>query len=195
MELREILAFYKRSYPKMIVASLIFTMLAVGVYFLPPKYIASGSFVVVRNVEPLAEAFSYEGYYAQLTSQDFSKNLISFFKNESVLQKVSSDAQIDRTELKRKIRVVKEAPSVSRLEVSHSSMDTARSIWISLRDEVLSIVEELNKGTDPRLKVFVIGNDPVLKQSYRNIYVFGATGAMVGFLLASFYFGLKEYLK
>ncbi|MFA6981522.1 MAG: hypothetical protein WC243_00635 [Patescibacteria group bacterium] len=195
MELREVIAFYKRNSWKIMAGALVFMLTAVGVYFLPPKYVASGSFVVVRNIEPLAADFSYEGYYAQLTSQDFSKNMISFFRNESVLDKVASNLQMDRTWLRKKIRVVKEAPSVSRLEVRHSSPDVAKTIWVALKDEVLGIVSMMNQRTDPGLEVFVIGDEPVVKSTYKNVYVFGVAGAMLGFLLSSLYLGLRDYLK
>lgn len=195
MELIQIIKFYKKYSWKILLVSCLFLLIGVGVYFLPHGYIATGSFVVLRNTNPIGDDFSYEGYYAQLTSQDFSKNLISFFRNESILLKISKDLGIDQNTLKRKIRVAKEAPSVSRLEVRHSSSDMAESIWLSLRDEILSLVDRINQETDTGMKVIVIGDSPVLKQPYSNILGYGIGGLMVGFMFSSLYFGFREYQR
>lgn len=195
MELKQVISFYQKNVQRILLGSLVFLLVGVGVYFLPTKYIALGSFLVVRNIEPLETDFSYEGYYAQLTAQDFSRSLAVFFKNENILQEVSEDFDVDYRNLKRRVKISREGPNVFRLEVKHSSPDKAIEIWGSLKTQVNALVKKINQEADASLKVFVIGDEPLVREAYKNIYLYGLVGFSFGLLFMSFYLGLKEYLK
>lgn len=170
-------------------------------YIIPKKYVATGSFYVVRKVQQDSpDFFEYEGFYAKQSAQAHAQVIIGLLESKEVLSETLKDLGLNVSEknlrdLGRVIRVKKSSPQVVALIVKKSSSQEAKKVWDMHSENLLTVVSSLNNQSDPYLNVYKVLSEPVVHESYRNVFLNFAIGFLLGFSFGAFYFAFAEYLK
>jgi len=72
----------------LITATFIGLVLGIIFYFLPSKYISSGSFYVSKKTDKSLDFFTYEGYYAQQSAITYADSVITLAKSVDIKKDV-----------------------------------------------------------------------------------------------------------
>lgn len=200
MEIKEITKKLAKYRSQIVIFILLGALLGVGTYFLPPKYISSGSFYIKRSISGEKNYFTYEGYYGQQTALSYTNSVIALAESSDIKRLVLDKLKIDVNEeslrkLSRMIKVKKTGPQVILITVKADDYSLSENIWNKLSESLLSTTYEINKDGDPNLMVVKISDRPVVKEGYRSMMLFGIGGSLISFTLFSLYICFKEYLK
>ncbi len=200
MEIKEITKKLTKYRTQLIISVVIGAILGVEIYFLPPKYISSGSFYIKRGISGEKNYFTYEGYYGQQTALSYTNSVVALAESLDIKKLVLDRLKIEVNEeslrkLSRMIRVKKTGPQVILITVKADDYTTSENIWTKLSESLLSTTYEINKDGDPNLMVEKVSDFPVVKEGYRSMLLFGIGGSLISFTLFSFYICFKEYLK
>lgn len=200
MEIKEITKKLAKYRSQILIFIILGAVLGVGTYFLPPKYIASGSFYIKRSISGEKNYFTYEGYYGQQTALAYTNSVVALAESLDIKRLVLDKLKIDVNEeslrkLSRMVRVKKTGPQVISITVKADAYSLSENIWTKLSESLLSTTYEINKDGDPNLMVVKISDRPVVKEGYRSMLLFGIGGSLISFTLFSFYICFKEYLK
>ena len=200
MELRTVLKKIKKYKLSLLVSVVIGVLLGIGVYFLPSKYLASGSFYIKRSISNQTSYFTYEGYYSQQTALAYTNSVIALLDSLDVKKMVLDKIIIEPTErnlrwLSRIISVKKTGPQLISVTVKGKTYEQAQTIWNKISETLLATTFQLNKDSDPNLMVTVVSSQPTVKTTYKSLVLFGTAGALISLTLFSFFICIKEYLK
>lgn len=200
MEIKEIIKKLRKYRGQIIFSIILGAILGVGIYFLPPKYISSGSFYIKRSISGEKNYFTYEGYYGQQTALSYTNSVIALAESLDIKRLVLEKLKIDANEeslrkLSRMIKVKKTGPQIISITVKANSYSTSENIWNKLSEALLNTTYEINKDGDSNLMVVKVSDRPVVKQSYRSMLLFGFCGSLLSFTFYSFFICFKEYLK
>ncbi|MFZ5424437.1 MAG: YveK family protein [Patescibacteria group bacterium] len=202
MELKDIIELLKKNREFLITVCLFFMFVGVGLYFaLPKRYTASGSFYIKRFVyESSPEFFTYEGYYGQQAASSYTDTVIALFESvdlqKAVLEKLNlqtTDAEL--RSIKRRIRVKKAGPQLITVTVKGSTQSFANDVWNALAEETLAVVENVNAEGDTTLSIEKLSSEPVLQQTYSNVFINAFIGLSLGFIMSVVWLSFKEYLN
>jgi len=200
MEAKEIIKKLKKYKIQFIIFSILGGALGLGICFLPPKYISSGSFYVKRSISSERSFFTYEGYYGQQTALSYTNSVMALAESidlkKVVIEKLGME--VDEESLRRiskMIKVRKTGPQVISITVKANSINMAEDMWNKLSETLLDTTYEINKGGDSNLMVVKVSDKPVIKQSYRSMLLFGFCGLLISSTLYLLFVCIKEYLK
>ena len=115
MELKKITKTIEKNKFFLITASFIGLILGIIFYFLPSKYISSGSFYVSKKTDNSLEFFTYEGYYAQQSAITYADSVVNLAKSvdikKDVLEKMNQPInEKNLRELNKSIKIKKAGP-------------------------------------------------------------------------------------
>lgn len=201
MTIGKLLSLYKQKVIFLITGCLTGLLLGIAAfYYIPPKYIATGSFYTARRIETVPSAFSYEGYYASLASLNYAKTLTALIESDDVKSKVLAGLKEDVTrkglrELDRAVRVVKTDSSLVTFQVRHQDPARVQTIWKLTAEEIQTLSAEINKNGDSKVIPVPVLKDPVVYKGFSNIYFNAAAGFFAGLLATVFLLGSYFYLK
>ncbi len=177
-----------------------FIGLAVFVAF-PQKYVATGLLFVTRSRDALPELgdFSYDGYYSQQNSTNYTSTVIGFLESDVLFGEVlkNQSTAVTRDTLRklgRAVSVKKRAPQLVLVNVLGSTPEEAQQLWTSLTDEAIKTGERLNTQSDPNLYITKVAPEPLVKQTYSNIAINVVVGFGLGLLAGTFTFAVLTYL-
>jgi capsular polysaccharide biosynthesis protein len=200
MELRTIIKKIKKYKLSLLASLVVGALLGIGIYFLPPKYVATGSFYIKRGISNQTGYFTYEGYYSQQTALAYTNSVIALLDSLDVKKMVLDKMKIESTEknlrwLSRIISVKKTGPQLISVTVKGKTYAQAQTIWNKLSETLLVTTFQLNKDSDPNLMVTAVSSQPVVKTTYKSLVLFGTAGVLLSLTLFSFFICIKEYLK
>jgi capsular polysaccharide biosynthesis protein len=200
MEIKEIVKKLAKFKVQIVISIILGALLGVATYFLPPKYISSGSFYIKRSISGEKNYFTYEGYYGQQTALSYTNSVTALAESLDIKRLVLDKLNIDVNEeslrkLSRMIKIKKTGPQIILITVKADSYTTSENIWNKLSESLLTTTYEINKDGDPNLMVEKVSERPVVKEGYRSIILFGFAGSLISFTIFSFYICFKEYLK
>jgi len=200
MELRTIIKKIKKYKFSFLASVAVGALLGIGIYFLPSKYIASGSFYIKRGISNQTGYFTYEGYYSQQTALSYTNSVIALIESLDVKKMVLDKMKIESTEknlrwLSRIISVKKTGPQLISVTVKGKTYEQAQTVWNKISETLLVTTFQLNKDSDPNLMVTAVSSQSVVKTTYKSLVLFGAAGALISLTLFSFFTCIKEYLK
>lgn len=202
MEFREFVFFLKKNILQILIVGVIFAVLSVlAFFFLPVRYKATGSLFITRKAdETSAELFTYEGYYAQQTAHSYTNTIGGLLESVDIKKKVLESLEIPVTQrtirrLSRQLQIKRPALQLLVVEVKGKTAGEARSLWLSLVDEVVEVSLDINKVGDSSISVLQLSDLPVVQPTYRNVYLFGLVGFGFGLFLGVLISALKEYFK
>jgi capsular polysaccharide biosynthesis protein len=175
-------------------------LLGVILYFLPSKYVASGSFFVERKISTESGVFTYEGYYGQQTAITYANSILSLMESVDIKKIVLETNKIPLTPknmnmLDRIITVKKVGPQVISLSVKAWTYEEAKRLWNSVSNITVASAYEINKNGDENLSISPLTPQPLVNLPYKSSYLYATVGALISFTLVSFFICLKEYFK
>lgn len=199
MELKALFNIFVENQLKIILIAVFGVVIGICAYFfLPTRYIASGTLFVARGTErPSNEEFSYEGYYAYQASRGHAETVAGLLESADIRHKSLIALDLEPTgealrKLGRMSTVKKNADQLVSLEVRASSVDEAKKVWGTLIEQTLIVIDSF---ADPLLRVNTINTEPVVKEVYKNVYLNGILGFAFGFMFAYSFFVFKKYLE
>ncbi len=206
MDYQEFIEIIKKYKQNIVLAGLLGGLLGgISFFVLPPRYNAVGSLFVTRSVESIGSAddgnvFLYEGFYASQNSQAYTTSLIGILQSRDLHSLVLKDLNLEITNknlstIKRSIRVSKQAPQVIRLQTKGNTPVSAEGLWNSLTGHLEDFNEKVGREGDPNLSIIRVAENPIISESYRNIYLNFAIGAGIGVLFLTFWYVLKHILS
>lgn len=180
-------------------ASLLGALLGTGIYYLPTKYLVSGSFYVTRTPQETSpEYFTYEGYYSQQTSIAYTNTVIALLESidtrKEVLESQSqATSEKNLRKLARDTKVTKSGPQIITLTVKRNSPHSAENYWNSYAETLLNTVMEKNQNGDRELQVLKVAEKPVTAPVYKSLPIDIIVGSFVMLACSAGYASLKEY--
>ena len=200
MELRDVIRKIRKYRYSFAYSIVIGAIVGIGLYFLPPRYISSGSFYIKRSISAEKNYFTYEGYYGQQTALAYTNSVVALAESLDLKKLVLEKMKVDVNEeslrkLSRMIRVRKTGPQIISITVKTDSYVESKNIWEKLSEVLLSKTYEINKDGDPNLMVVKVSDQPVVKQTYRSMYLFPLAGSFISLTLFSFFICIKGYLR
>lgn len=203
MELSEILEEIMDNWREILITSLIFGLLGVVLFHLiPTKYVASGSIFVTHKVDLVKrEEFTYEGFYAQQTSKNYTETVIGLIESIDIRMKAleSTGGSVTSQNLRnlKKDTVVKEtAPQLITFYFKGNSIEYVTALWNAFVTETITASNSLNETQgNPQIHVTTLDNTPIVYASYTNVFLNLGIGVFAGFILSTFIIALKEYLS
>lgn len=181
--------------------SLLFgVFLGVVFYFLPSKYVASGSFFVNRRISIEKDLFTYEGYYGQQTALSYTNSVLSLMESVDLKKMVLESNKLPLTGknlniLSRSINVKKTGPQVIYLVVKGKTYEEAKKLWNSVSNVTLATIYEINKNGDENLSISLVSPQPLVGLPYKSVYLYVTAGILISFIVTSLYICVKEYFK
>ncbi len=192
----------KKSAVSVIVVTFVFGVAGIALYyFVPQKFSAAGTFYVERSVENGAgRFFTYEGYYNQQTAIAYSNTVLGLLESDDVRTLALKKLGIDITEqslrrFNRQIKTTKTANQLITLSVTATNPKKAESAFKALAQSTVDTSDKLSQTSDPFLHVALVNNQPVVQETFRNVWVNLSIGMLLGFLLSVLFLSFKSYLK
>lgn len=184
----------------LILSLIIGALLGIIFYFLPSKYVASGSFFVNRKIDTKSGFFTYEGYYGQQTALSYTNSILSLMESVDIKKMVLESNKIplnskNMNMLNRIISVRKTGPQVVFLTVKGRTYEEAKRLWNSVSNITIAAAYEINTNGDENLSISPVSPQPLVGLPYKSIYLYGIVGTLISFSLASCFICLKEYFK
>jgi len=200
MELKKIIKTIEKNRPLLITATFIGLVLGIIFYFLPSKYISSGSFYVSKKTDKSLDFFTYEGYYAQQSAITYTDSVITLAKSvdikKDVLEKMNQLInEKNLRELNKSIKIKKAGPQIISLEIKGRTYELAEETWTKFSESLIKKSEEMNENSDEKLVVNTVSEKPLTRKAYRSPWAFGATGVLAGLALGILVMCGKEYFK
>lgn len=193
MEVKDFFQTLKKAYKILVIAVVFGALLGTLVYiYYPNKFTSSGSFYITRTAQNSTDdLYTYDGYYSQQTALSYTSTFAGLLESVDIRKKSLEELNIpvDENSLRitsKLIRAKKSAPQLINLEVKGATAEESENLWKSVASTTLKKAEELNKESDAMIKVYQLNTDPVVKEIYRNIYVYSLFGAVLGLILSVF---------
>ena len=201
MELKELINIYTKE--KNLIVGLMFIGLIVAtvVYMLPEKYVTDGSFIVTRNTQKSGDFFTYEGYYAQQTAVGYANTVEPLMLSVDVMKKALETIGVAPTltnlrKLEKDTRVSREGAQLINLRVKDNNPEISRQRWDAIAQSAIDLSKDSNsRNGDSELNIISISQEPITKQVYRSLYVYLATGLLVGLFFGIAKVSSDRYLK
>lgn len=213
MSLQDFIEFTKKYKYGILSVGVLFALFGAILYFLiPNNYVASGSLFVTRSidmpnsedvgVQALAQKedfadFKYEGYYAQQNAVSYTATLLGLIESDEVKKDVLDElgVSVNNNSLRRFGRAVsakKKAPQLIQVKVKAGTPEDAVNRWKVLIANVTSLSQKLNDKGDPSVVVMSVSDEPVVKESFNNLYVNISVGFLFGVLIGYFVFAIYD---
>lgn len=191
MEVKDIVIFLKKNYLHILLTGLILSSVGAVLYYLiPATYDATGSFFIKRNIDSsTGNYFTYEGYYSQQTALSYTNTLTGIFESEDIKSKALIDLGTKVNEqsirrLGRNMKIKKSGPQLITLTVKGNTSEGAQATWLAITKATITTANFLNTNGDSKLTISQLNENPVVKMSFRNLYVNLLVGFGLGILLS-----------
>lgn len=200
MEIKDIYKKLTKHKTNLLLSLLTGALLGIIFYFLPSKYVASGSFFVNRKTSAESDFFTYEGYYGQQTALSYTNSILSLMESIDIKRMVLESNKMplnskNMNVLNRIISVKKTGPQVISLVVKGKTYEEAKRLWNSVSNVTMAATYEINRNGDENLSISPVSPQPLVGLPYKSVYLYGIVGTLASFTVASFFICLKEYFK
>jgi capsular polysaccharide biosynthesis protein len=176
---------------------------AISYFILPRQFEASGSFFIHKKLEDIPGRktyFDYDGYYAQQTAVNFAATFYSLIESPDILAQTLVNMKISPVEstirkLEKNIKIKKASPQLITVYFYSYSQENAEKTWNTLANAAIEKSTQLNKAGDNSIIVSNVTEKPLVKETFRNIWLNTVIGALLGALASITYIGFSIYLK
>ena len=202
MRLERIIRYIKRNFRYIVLSAVLGGVFGLLIfYFYPFGYKATGSLFVSRRPDLIQrEEFTYEGYYAQRASADYTQNVIAILESDNLFGRVLDEQGLVVNEenirnLRKSVDVRKSASQLIYLKTKGNTKQQAEKLWNLVANEAVDMSDNLNQlEGDPNLSVQTLG-EPVVLGFYRDLILFSVVGVLVGaFVSTAIIFGKSQIL-
>ncbi len=185
----------------LIVAAIFATIGVIFSLITPPVYRASTTLAVRREAaEDNPDYFTYEGYYAQQTAQEYANTVVGFLESDDIALEAlvfagmpASTEQV-KTAISR-INVKKTAPNLVALTVDWDEATASAKVLNSLVAATKSRSQELNQKGDISIHVDPLAESPLVEERKPRVVLNSVVLALVGVLLSVVCLSFYLYLK
>jgi len=203
MELRDILKTLSKYKNTIVITTIMGALVGlISYYLLPTKYTAVGSFYIKRATEStgIKTYFTYEGYYAQQGALSYTNTVVALLESLDIRNKALQklNLAVNEESLRKYgklINVRKMGPQLITLTTEGNIDTEAKTLWNALSDTLLETTAEVNKDGDPKLSISKVAEEPVVKTTYKALWLNTLIGAGTMFSLSIFWVSFREYFK
>lgn len=203
MELKDIIKKLKKYRIFVAVAALVGIILGYAYFLIPHTYTASGSFYINRAVQIQKENngyFTYEGYYSQQTALSYTNTVVALLESYDVRSESlkNLNIQVNEASLRkygRLIKVKKMGPQLVTLTTKQKTANEAEDLWKSVSKTLVEKTSNINERGDSNLNISAVIENPVIKESYKPLFVCVLTGAFLATFFAVIFVSIKEYFS
>ncbi|MBW6441327.1 hypothetical protein K0B04_00235 [Patescibacteria group bacterium] len=200
MELKEIFKKINRYRITLILFAVLGLVAGVIFYVLPTNYYSSGSFFVKRKIDPSNDFFAYEGYYAQQSALSYTNSLTALAESPDVKKELLENMgeEVNNQNIRKinnAVKVKKTGPQMILITVKGKDYEISRDIWKKLANTLVQKSTEINKNGDENLSVSLVSQEPLVKEGYKNIYIFTLAGILLATSLGILVISVKEYFR
>ncbi len=203
MDLRDYLKFLKRYYRLICAVTFIFIIIGFLYSYLSTTMYRSSTTLIVRReaVDTNPNYFTYEGYYAQQTAQEYADTVVGFLESEDVAMHTLNIAGLTSGTKQVKmlntlIDVKKTAPNLITLTLDWEDSETSAKLLNALVSSTKKRSQELNDKGDQAIHVDPIATEPIVEKRepryFLNSLVLGLSGSLLTIFSLSFYLYLTE---
>lgn len=201
MEIKDLLNYYAK-FKKVIALFVLFGgLLGASFYFLPKKYVATGSLYITRGVEESSESFfNYEGYYGQQAALSYTNTVAALAESLDIREKTLEKLGIPASEemlrkYDRRIKVTKSGPQLVTISVKETQFNDAEKLWSTLTDTLIEESGRINQEGDYKLNIAKVSVPPVVNKEFNYLPLSVLVGAALGGVLALFGLGIRSWLR
>lgn len=201
MELKEIFNFCKKFGRKLFFIFVLGSLCGGVLFFIiPEKFLATGILYISRTTEESEDFYTYSGYYAQQVALSYTNTVRGLLESEALQAKALEEMQVPLTKtnlkkLGKKIRIKDAGPQLVEIEIKDKSPEKARETWEALSQNIQMASLEINNVGDPKLQITRVKEEPVIKETYKELYVFTLLGGLIALGTSTLYFALETYMK
>lgn len=200
MEIRDIFTNIKKNQKILIYSAFLGLIAGLLASVLPPRYISSGSLFVGRSVEESKNYFTYEGYYAQQSALGFTDSAIAVIRSPDLIKLLLEKTNTPQNtanyrKISKSISIKKTGPQIILVGLKSDSSEKSKSMWLELNNILIDKINNVNQNADDKLSINTLSEEPLIRESYRNIFVFSFMGLIFGAFLGLFLISLKEYFR
>ena len=170
MEFWQVIQFYRKHFPSLLLLSLTISLIAgFSAALLPSSFEATQSIFVRREIQSPSESFySYDGYYSQQASERFTDTVVGFLKNKDIVRKAAKNSGFgtspeEASALASTLRIKRVAPQLVAVSFSTRNKERATTLVDNLTKEVGSISASLNAKGDKFLTISPIESTPFVE--------------------------------
>ncbi|MCX6783923.1 MAG: hypothetical protein NT141_02545 [candidate division WWE3 bacterium] len=202
VELRDLFLKLKPLLIKLFLGALVVgTVAGWVVTFLPSTFKASGLLFVTREADAVSpNFFTYEGYYAEQTAQQYTDSVVAILKSlplkEAALKSIGAAAtSIDVKRFNNNTLIQKSGPQIISVTVTAKTSEAASEEWQAVTKLATSQVSEINQSGDSKISVKILEKTPLLETVKISPILLG-TGVFLGLLFAGLtLLSLRFYLS
>lgn len=198
MELKELIDAIYTNKKLLVIFAFIGLFTGSALFYLPAKFISTGSLYITRSVENTDKYFTYEGYYSQQTAVAYTNTALALLESIDVKTQALEKAGLEPNsynlrKYSKLVDVKKNGPQLITLTVKDNSFEKSQNLWNSIADSFIKYSEEANVNTDPNLKVLKISPNPVVKPQYKSFYFYTFCGLAGGLTFGLILAGINSY--
>lgn len=200
MELRQHISILKKSRYFIVVFTILVAVLGILFGYLRQTTFTSSISFAVNRINKQATQYYDDSYYGIQAADLFSQTVISWFMTPSVLLEIYEQAEVDPeiTTVERftsRFKTKKYSAQNIVVKFTERDRETAEKISQAAVLVMENKAADLNRSVDDKALFEIVGTKPVIVENKTNIYLVGAIGLIVGFLLGTVLVYLKEYLR
>ena len=200
MEIREIIKKIRKNRVLLAISSFLGLLAGFVFFILPPTYTASGSLYVTRKAEDSGTFFTYEGYYSQQSAITYTNSVVALAESSDVKKQVleSLEMPLDTTNLRKlnnSIIIKKTGSQVININVKNKDSNKAQKLWEELSKSIIETSKNINEESNDNLSVVKVSDKPLIRESYKPLFLLGMGGLLLGFSIGLLIISLKEYFR
>lgn len=202
MELREFIEILGKYRRLLLLGTLFFGFLGLGVSFLlPEKEKAILTLYVRRSAQaPSSGFYTYDGYYSQQAAEKYTDTVVGFLESLGILKQAAelvglSTDQRTLKGLRKSVEIAKVAPQLVDIRATRKLPGEAKNLAQALADSTKERTEALNKAGDEALALDLVTSEPIVEVKKPMIVLNTVVGVLGGFLLSVLCAMFWEYLR
>lgn len=167
----------------------------------PTTFNASLLLYVKRVTSPSSDKFyAYDGYYAQQASQEYTDTIVGFLKSLSILYRAAEIANFstkteDLEDLKKQIKITKEAPQLVKVNINQSTSKKAKDLVSALAQATQERTTLLNQTGDRDFSVDLVNSVPLVKTVKTSKFLNSLGGFFLGLFFTTLFILGWEYFR
>lgn len=199
MEFQEIIKTYQKHKIEIFLSLLVGAGLGAAYFISPKSYQATGSLYIKRSVDTLKfKYFAYEGYYAQQTGLAYTNTVMTLIQSPDIRFEALNKLNLptDTFSLRKYARLItarKTGPQLVQLTVKSKNPEEAKKLWETVVESTIEKNKLINTAGDPLLTVSKISDNPLVRETYRPLWLCALSGALATVSFVVFLITLKGF--
>lgn len=202
MTLIELLRFFRKHYPVVLLAAVLAGFAAALVsLWLKENFEATQTVYVKREASGQSSQFyAYDGYYAAQAAERFADSLFGALKSREVLRlSLSSSALgLSTKDLEKAVAAVKVkrlSPQLISFSYRDGRPETAKNLVNNLSQSTIDLAKRLNEGGDEKISLSLVSGEPLITVDRPSLVLNVTVGFLLGLFLSIAALALKCFFS